>query len=105
MQSLTIRLVKLPGHFVYVPSCTMLSLSFLSIALTSFVLCTTATPLVPRSQLISLPIAKVINTTGTTNIIKKDRARISLFRQDTADDAVVNDPVTNQGVTYTAPVC
>ncbi|KAF7794844.1 hypothetical protein EIP86_005986 [Pleurotus ostreatoroseus] len=91
--------------------------SFLSIL--TFALAVSATPPLVRqdSPLISLPVAKRINITGTTNLVQHDRARVEALRakaearvsgvkKGPVSDAksVGSVPSTNQGVDYVVNV-
>ncbi|KAF7436454.1 hypothetical protein PC9H_003287 [Pleurotus ostreatus] len=73
-----------------------------------------ATPLVTiRDSPISLPFARKTNFTGSVNLLKADQARAKALRARAEAkasglalnvDAVINEPVDNQAVTYIASV-
>lgn len=73
-----------------------------------------ATPLVTiRDSPISLPFARKTNFTGSVNLLKADQARAKALRARAEAkasglalnvDAVINEPVDNQAVTYVASV-
>ena len=82
----------------------MLSSSFL--AFLTLAVTVAANPIVTSSP-ITLPFAKVVNTTGTVNIIAKDQARIKALKSRTSPvvlERAVSDPVTNELVSYIASV-
>lgn len=70
-------------------------------------------PVVVRDNLVRLPFAKQVNVTNFGDILKQDQARASALRElgksrasgkVLQKDAVINEPVTNQAVTYVASV-
>ncbi|KAJ3541124.1 hypothetical protein NM688_g6129 [Phlebia brevispora] len=79
------------------------------LALLTLALTVAATP-IASSSFVSLPFAKVVNTTGTANIVQKDLARIRALKERTRpvvfEDAAsaVSVPITNELVSYIASV-
>ena len=70
-------------------------------------------PVVVRDNLIRLPFAKQVNVTSFGDILKQDQARAAALRtfgqarasgKTLEKDAVINEPVQNQAVTYVASV-
>lgn len=82
----------------------------------SFALAVAANPVVVRQSLITIPVARHINVTNSTNILKINQARAKAIRlhalagsQDanpaaTADGPMDNAPVTNDVLGYTVDV-
>lgn len=79
-----------------------------------FALCVAANPIVqvPNSR-ITLPLSRRINATSAHNLLRHDvkraaalkaRAKAVLGGLSFDDDAIVNEPVDNQAVTYIASV-
>ncbi|SJL06357.1 related to Polyporopepsin [Armillaria ostoyae] len=53
----------------------------------------------------TLPISRKLNFNGTSTIVQRDRARVAAFRsRNTTRRAIVNEPVDNAAVLYTASV-
>ncbi|KAJ6621077.1 aspartic protease [Mycena sp. CBHHK59/15] len=69
-----------------------------------------ATPVLVRDNIVSLPISRRFNFTGTGSVIQNDIARIQAVKGRTAakkglaSRAVISEPVDNQVVTYIASV-
>jgi len=88
----------------------MFSASFLIVTLT-LALAVAANPLAIRDQLITLPIAKRVNVTGTANLLQRDQARARGLKRlgqaragGVVSDAVVSVPATNSLVDYVVNV-
>ena len=88
----------------------MFSSSSLVVTLT-LALAVAANPLNIREALVTLPIAKRVNVTGTTTLLQKDQARARNLKQFGAaktnglvSDAVVGVSATNQLVDYVVNV-
>lgn len=62
-----------------------------------------ASPIVATSH-VSLPFVKVINTTGSVNIIEKDMARISALRARIVPGQTFDEPIFNEISNYRASV-
>ncbi|PIL28799.1 transporter [Ganoderma sinense ZZ0214-1] len=86
-------------------------------ALAAAAVAVSATPIVVRDSLVTLPIARRFNSTGAANIVKADQARAKTLKArlqatkvspvDTAAGKIfpgINVPVTNQAIIYTASV-
>ncbi|KAJ6489065.1 aspartic peptidase domain-containing protein [Mycena sanguinolenta] len=67
-----------------------------------------AEPVVVKDSIITLPISRRLNFTGTSTILQKDMARIrTLISRKAAKHSargIISEPVSNQGVTYTASI-
>ncbi|KAI0689557.1 aspartic proteinase precursor [Cytidiella melzeri] len=86
------------------------------IATLTLALVCTATPVIVRDNLIRLPIARRVNSTGISKLIEIDQARARTLKTSSKTRhasarfrsaptvAVFNDPVTNAATTYTAAV-
>lgn len=78
-------------------------IAFLTLALT-----VAATPIVTPGSYVSLPFAKVVNTTGSVNIVKNDLARIKALKARSTpvvfESRASSEPVTNELVSYIAAV-
>ena len=82
------------------------------VSLLPLVLVTVANPLVVRQPLLTLPLAKRFNITGSNNILKSDRARAAALIERVRERAsgkahkrdVISIGVENQAVTYVADV-
>ncbi|KAJ3533256.1 hypothetical protein NM688_g7307 [Phlebia brevispora] len=69
-------------------------------------------PIIARQSSVTLPFAKVVNVTGTPNILKIDQARIKALKQGTypapknatQGAPPISIPATNQGIIYSASV-
>jgi len=95
-----------PGHIPVTLTMFSSLLATLLLALT-----VAANPVVVRDNLITLPIAKRVNSTGATNVLERDQARARGLRQigeaktsGLKSDAVISVPATNQLVDYVVSV-
>ena len=79
------------------------------VALLALALSVSATPVTVNQHLVTVPFAKRVNTTGSVNVVANDLARIKALKARAAptvfeQDAVINQPVTNELVSYIASV-
>ena len=91
-------------------------LSHLSLVVTlTLALAVAANPLVIRRPLLTLPMVKRINATGSTNVLRRDQARARQLKHsgaaksgvkglDLVSDAVVSIPATEQIAEYVVTV-
>lgn len=68
-----------------------------------------ANPVVVNRFPVTLPLTRIINSTGVYNLLQRDQARAQAlknraFGRGSAPAAIINEPVTNTVVTYVASV-
>lgn len=67
-----------------------------------------ANPIVVRNNFVTLPLSRRVNATSVVNVLRRDQARARAlktrasanFAQDLTKDAIIDEPVDNQVVSY-----
>lgn len=99
--------VHRPSALAVDPVQPTMTLRLAAFSVLALALVAAANPLVVREPLITVSVAKRVNSTGTANLVKRDRARVqALFNKNKIQPNTIvgSVPATDQAVDYTVDV-